>query len=349
MSKIVELLIDWENMEFDDLGVDIMSLVEKPAIQIGWQAFSEEEMNEFQAKVLELCRQKEFGEVYDPEKIKIIDLSKEEFADVQEVLEGLAVLDELGNLVPETQGEIRYRYTGRLKANTRLFCASMIGLNKMYTADELVLMGNIARGISNSLYPQASRIGENGEVIGGIGEWMGGPNCGHYWQKLEVFPNGIVNDLGRAQGAMGRTMSSLPNDGYRMSWSFSKDDEMIITGPAMIPDSLIARKDKLGNTFHVYFSKDTIKKIAKKFLEDNNAHNTDINHNEDIVKENTLLETWIVEDTVKDKSNLLGYELPVGSWMVSYKINNKETWQKIKNGELNGYSVTGQFIEKLQS
>ena len=43
IGKIVELLIDWDEMEFEDLGVSIMSLVDKPAIGISWQAFSEEE------------------------------------------------------------------------------------------------------------------------------------------------------------------------------------------------------------------------------------------------------------------------------------------------------------------
>lgn len=347
MDKIIELLIDFDNEEFDDLGVEIMSLVESPAIQIGWQAFSEQDMDEYQSAILDMCTQEDFGSLYDPEKILMLDLTTQEFVDVADALEGIAALDTLGNMLPETEGEIMYRYTGRIKANTRLFCASMIGLNKMYTAEEVAAMGNIARGISSSLYPNSSRVKADGTVSGGIGEWMGGPNCGHYWQKLEVFPNGVVNDLGRADGDMGRTMRSLSNDGYRMSWTFSEDDQMIITGPAMLPDSMIARRDEKGNSFHVFFSKETIKKIAGKFLEDNNAHKTDINHDDNIVQENTLLESWIVEDTEKDKSSLLGYELPVGSWMVSYKINNKDTWNKIKNKELTGYSVTGSFIEKL--
>ncbi len=347
MDKIIELLIDFDNEEFDDLGVEIMSLVESPAIQIGWQAFSEQDMDEYQSAILDMCTQEDFGSLYDPEKILMLDLTTEEFVDVADALEGIAALDTLGNMLPETEGEIMYRYTGRIRANTRLFCASMIGLNKMYTAEEVAAMGNIARGISSSLYPNSSRVKADGSVEGGIGEWMGGPKCGHYWQKLEVFPNGVVNDLGRAPGAMGRTPNSLSNNGYRMSWTFSEDDQMIITGPAMLPDSMIARRDEKGNAFHVFFSKETIKKIAGKFLEDNNAHKTDINHDDNIVQENTLLESWIVEDTEKDKSSLLGYELPVGSWMVSYKINNEDTWNKIKNKELTGYSVTGSFIEKL--
>ena len=44
MNKIVELLIDWDEMDFDDLGVDVMSLVDKPAIGIDFLAFSEEQV-----------------------------------------------------------------------------------------------------------------------------------------------------------------------------------------------------------------------------------------------------------------------------------------------------------------
>jgi len=346
MNKIVELFIDWENVDIEELGVEIMSLVEKPAIQIGWQAFNEVDVEDFQTKVLDLCRTVEFGTIYDPNTLTVLDLSTEEFVDVQDALDGLAALDKLGNMLPDTEGEIMYRYAGRLKANTRLFCASMIGLNKMYTAVELATMGNIARGISSSLYPGSSTVSADGTVNGGIGEWKGGPNCGHYWQKLEVFPTGVVRDLGRATGDMGTTMSSLPNDGYRMSWSFSEDDKMIITGPAMVPNQYIVRKDDDGIPFHVFFSEDTVKKIAQKFLAKQEQHNTDINHNEEITTENTLLESWIVEDSKMDKSAILGYDLPKGTWMVSYKINNQETWNKIKNGELNGYSVQGQFLEK---
>ncbi len=42
MNKIVELIINMEEFEFDDLGVEILSLVDKPAIEVNWMAFSEE-------------------------------------------------------------------------------------------------------------------------------------------------------------------------------------------------------------------------------------------------------------------------------------------------------------------
>ena len=47
-----------------------------------------------------------------------------------------------------------------------------------------------------------------------------------------------------------------------------------------------------------------------------------------------------------DKAKSLGFNVPSGTWMTSYKINDDETWNKIKDGELNGYSIAGNFIEK---
>ena len=42
MKKIVELRIDQEDLEFEGLGVDIMSLVNQPAIGVDWMAFAQE-------------------------------------------------------------------------------------------------------------------------------------------------------------------------------------------------------------------------------------------------------------------------------------------------------------------
>jgi len=355
MNKIIELLIDWEGREMDEFGVDIMSLVDKPAIKINWQAFSEIDtqlQDTYHTTILEMCKQETFGEFYDPATTIFLDLDREEFADAQELVSAITAIDRITDVVSTYTGKIMYRYTGRLKANSRFFCAALIGLNKMYTATELVLMGDAASAISSSLYPGSTRIvnpGSRDEYLeGGIAQWKGGPNCGHYWQKLEVFPNGVVNVLGRADGQMGTAMKDMSNNGYRMSWHFADEDKQIITGPAMVPNQYIVREDEeTGELFHVFFSPETVEKIAEKFLATSRHNNTDINHNDNVTTENTLIESWIVADPAQDKSKSLGFNVTKGTWMVSMKINNADTWQKIKAGELNGYSVTGQFIEKL--
>ena len=352
MNKIVELLIDFEDLEFDDLGVEIMSLVESPAIQIGWMAFSKEEENEYQRLVLEMASDESFGEWYDPTEHVFIDTNQKEFASATEIVEAITAIDQLQDVAEDITGTVKYRYAGTLKANSRFFCRTMIGLNKLYTPIELAALGNAAATVSSSLYPGVSYVLEDGETVkGGVGEWLGGPRCGHYWQKVMSFPNGVNQVLGKADGFMGRTMDSLPNEGYqnfeRQQFVFANDDQQIILGPAMIANQKILRQDEDGNPFHVYFSADTIKKISEKFLAESKHNQTDINHSDDIVEENTLLESWIVEDPKHDKSSLYGFDVEPGSWMVSYKINNKETWSKIKDGTLKGYSVTGSFLEKL--
>ena len=126
------------------------------------------------------------------------------------------------------------------------------------------------------------------------------------------------------------------------------EDQRIVVGPAMIPSALILRTDQDGNPYHVYFSKETVKKIAEKFIA-NYTHATDVNHDFNVTTNNKLVESWIIEDPEKDKSQLYGFNLPTGTWMCSFKINDDETWQKIKSGELRGYSITGDFVSKSQT
>jgi len=127
---------------------------------------------------------------------------------------------------------------------------------------------------------------------------------------------------------------------------FQTDDEKrIVLGPAMIPDMKIFRKDSLGNPYYVYFSSDTIKMIAEKYMRNKYIDNNDEMHNGKAVSDVYVIESWIKESE-NDKSTDFGYgDLPVGTWFVSMKVKNDETWAKVKEGKLNGFSVSGYFEE----
>ena len=47
-----------------------------------------------------------------------------------------------------------------------------------------------------------------------------------------------------------------------------------------------------------------------------------------------------------DKSRKFGLNHPVGTWMVSMKISEEETWEKAKNGTVKGFSIEGLFSGK---
>ena len=315
-------------------GVDTASLQPYVEQNITDAVFSEEK---FQQDLLAEMQKK--GEEYDPATAIYLEIDREEFMTVGEVLEGINALDILSrsDIRRDAPAEIKYRYAG--PRAQRFFCRGMLSLNKLYTRDEINL-------ISDATVALNPGMGHNSATYS-VWNYKGGVNCKHYWQELAVFRNTsgqlILVDRGPASGDAGETAG--PSNNF---WRFSADDQMIVSGPAMIPNQLIPRRDKGGNLFHVYFGKETVKKIAEEFLKKNLAHNTDINHNEMVTEENTLLESWIVEDPERDKSAALGYEkLPVGTWFVSYRINNPETWAKIKSGELNGFSVTGEFLQRI--
>jgi len=127
---------------------------------------------------------------------------------------------------------------------------------------------------------------------------------------------------------------------------FQTDDEKkIVIGPAMIPDLRIFRKDLKGNPYYVYFSSETIKMIAEKYMRNKYIDNNDENHNGKAVSDVYVVESWIKESE-NDKSTDYGYgELPIGTWFVSMKVRNPKVWESIKQGKLNGFSVSGYFEE----
>ena len=56
----------------------------------------------------------------------------------------------------------------------------------------------------------------------------------------------------------------------------------------------------------------------------------------------------IIEDEKLDKSRKYGFDLPKGTWMISMKVNNDEVWNKVKAGEVKGFSIEGYFADKYE-
>jgi hypothetical protein len=127
---------------------------------------------------------------------------------------------------------------------------------------------------------------------------------------------------------------------------FVQDSEKhMVLGPAMIPNMKIFRRDNQGNPYYVYFSEETIKMIASKYMKNKYTDNNDMMHDGEAVADVYVVESWIKESN-NDKSTDYGFkDLPIGTWFVSMKINNPEIWSKVKDHELNGFSVSGYFEE----
>ena len=125
-------------------------------------------------------------------------------------------------------------------------------------------------------------------------------------------------------------------------------DKQLLVGPLLIPDKKIFRVAKDGTEYYITFSADTIRKIVDRYFKQGNQVNFNIGHNEDMPITATVNESWIIEDTKMDKSALYGFELPVGTWMLSTHIEDTEDWNTyVKSGVTKGYSIEGNFAMDL--
>lgn len=133
----------------------------------------------------------------------------------------------------------------------------------------------------------------------------------------------------------------LSSDDKRTKIVMSTDDRHLVFGPVLIPDLNIYRyNDETNEEYYVSFSKEVIDKMSKDFMVNYRQHNITLDH-ESEASEVCIIESWLKEDSKLDKSVALGLSesLPVGTWFVGMKINNIDTWARIKNGELRGFSV----------
>jgi hypothetical protein len=126
-------------------------------------------------------------------------------------------------------------------------------------------------------------------------------------------------------------------------------EKKIIMGAMLVPDKPIYRRDENEGEYYIYFSKDTIRKCMELFFQNGNQSNATFEHMESITGL-TMVESWIVEDTQKDKSNLYELNVPVGTWMGTIKVNNDVIWNDfIKTGKVKGFSIEGYFADKAKT
>ena len=123
-------------------------------------------------------------------------------------------------------------------------------------------------------------------------------------------------------------------------------DKKILLGALLIPNKPIYRNGDEGE-YYIFFSKDTIVKASQMYLKNGYQNKSTLEHDQ-ALNGLTLVESWIVEDEVMDKSRKYGLNVPVGTWMGAVKVNNDEIWQEyVKTNKVKGFSIEGYFADKM--
>ena len=116
---------------------------------------------------------------------------------------------------------------------------------------------------------------------------------------------------------------------------FSSDEKHQVIGPLIVADKLIYRRYQ-NQEFYVSFSKEAIEAMLYDFAKNGRNKSITLSHQEDV---NGAVVTEIWTSGKNDKSHDFGYDLPEGSLFCSMKVNNADLWQKIKSGEVKGFSI----------
>ena len=125
-------------------------------------------------------------------------------------------------------------------------------------------------------------------------------------------------------------------------------EKRIVMGAVLIPEKPILRLDDQGDPFHIFFAQETIRKASELYLQRNLQSSATLEHEVNI-QGVTLVESWIVEDSKMDKSQLYKLDAPIGSWVVSMKVMNDEIWNEyVKAGKVKGFSIEGFFTPTEQ-
>ena len=121
------------------------------------------------------------------------------------------------------------------------------------------------------------------------------------------------------------------------------EDKRILMGAALIPDKKIYRRNKEGEEYEVWFSKDTVRQASEIFFQKGLQSETTLEHEIDL-KGNTVVESWIKESEV-DKSVANGIDVPIGTWLISMKVEDDAVWELAKQGKIKAFSIEGKFAD----
>ena len=125
------------------------------------------------------------------------------------------------------------------------------------------------------------------------------------------------------------------------------DEKRILMGAALVPNRKIYRNSE-DEEYYIFFSEKTVRKASELFLARGKQNNSTLEHEYNI-KGLSVVESWIVEDETNDKSKLYNLNVPVGTWMVSVKVNNEQIWEEfVKTGKVKGFSIEGYFTDNKE-
>jgi hypothetical protein len=141
---------------------------------------------------------------------------------------------------------------------------------------------------------------------------------------------------------------ALKGENQQIKLANVSNERRILMGALLIPNKPIYRRND-DDEYYIFFSKNTVSKASQMYLMRGNQNNSTMEHDYEL-NGLSLVESWIVEDEIHDKSRKYDLNVPVGTWMGSVKVTNDDVWNNyVKTGKVKGFSIEGYFADKMET
>lgn len=133
------------------------------------------------------------------------------------------------------------------------------------------------------------------------------------------------------------------NDNVKMNFTQFDDEKREITGVVCLADTPILRKNERLGIHAILFEKDMIKEMMLRYFKKGLSNKVNIEHQGPMIDGLTMIESY-VKDSERNISPIEFKDVPDGSWIATFKVENDEVWNQIKEEHtLRGFSLQGLF------
>lgn len=124
----------------------------------------------------------------------------------------------------------------------------------------------------------------------------------------------------------------------------ANEEQRLVRGVVIRVDYPIYRRDE-NKEYYTLFSKERVRDIVGKYLRENRHNRVNIQHNSEEVRGVEMHQIFIKD--IEAGINPKGFEdIEDGSVFAEFKVYNDDVWERIKSGELRGFSLEGLFVMK---
>jgi hypothetical protein len=242
-----------------------------------------------------------------------------------------SVMSDTYNDYPKSASENACRAIKYRDDNPKVECGTQVGwtrANQLCNRENLS-MDTIGRMASFKRHQQNKDVPYN-EGCGGLmwDAWGGDEGIAWALRKMEWANHNMWNN-------------NMSKQEFK-----TNDEKRIITAPVMLAETPIPRFNPSIGKYYVKFSEGTILKMMKKYFKENKIHRVNEEHDPKRIASGVyMIESFIVGDNAESK---LYPNLPKGSWVASFYIEDEDYWNKIKEEGFTGFSLEGYFEEQYE-